>query len=261
MAVAQSRPHRRGDRLASVAFAAAAAVIAARPWDRDDSPAVPRAAIIDQLGYTDANPDFAAEASRVLEAAGYAVDYYPSAAITVEFYRELPSRGYNFVLLLSHSTNILYKPDAGNAELQAVDKSVMLFTTEPYSAFAHVEDQRSRRLAVGSYPDRPIAGRYFLIQPEFVTSSMHGRFRDATIVLMGCAGLSTPDLAEAFQRRGAKEFISWDTAVTAAHTDAATRKLLAHLVGEGLAPEEAVARTMADVGPDPAYGARLVTYP
>ncbi|GAG52736.1 unnamed protein product, partial [marine sediment metagenome] len=44
----------------------------------------PTAAIIDQLGATYPNPDFADAAAETLEQAGYAVDYYPPEQITVE---------------------------------------------------------------------------------------------------------------------------------------------------------------------------------
>jgi hypothetical protein len=219
--------------------------------------------IVDQLAITDPNPDFAAQASRALERAGYIVDYYPSTAVTVEFYRELPKRGYSFVLLRSHSTELLYKHKDADApaSLYIAGRSVMLFTNEPYSPFAHVDDQLADRLGVGSYPDGRQPGRYFVIDPAFVASSMHGRFHDATIVLMGCGGLSTIDLAKAFEQRGAKEFISWDASVTAAHTDAATQTLLNHLIADGLEPKQAVARTMTEVGPDPSFGAHLLAYP
>jgi hypothetical protein len=249
---------------AGVAFAGVSAILLllAAPWDRGGgTPPRPRAVIVDQLAYTDANPDFAAEAERDLRAAGYDVDYYPSKAVTVEFYRELPSRGYGFVLLRSHSTQFIYRRDPVTSELKQAENSVMLFTTEPYSQVAHADEQRSGRVAVGSYPDHQAEGQYFLIDPTFVANAMHGQFKNATVVLMGCGGLSTTDLAKAFEKRGAKEFISWDTSVTAAHTDAAARKLLAHLLGDTPQPNEAVARTMAEVGPDPSFGSKLLAYP
>jgi hypothetical protein len=49
--------------------------------------------------------------------------------------------------------------------------------------------------------------------------------------------------------------------VSAQHTDAATELLLRHLVAEGADADEAVALTMADVGPDPDFGSRLVSQP
>lgn len=244
-----------------VSAVAAIALVIAAPWDSAGPPARPRAVIIDQLAFTDANPDFAAAASHQLESAGYTVDYYPSKAVTVEFYRELPSRGYSFVLLRSHSTQFIYRRDSTTSALRQAENSVMLFTTGPYSQVAHAAEQRAGSVAVGSYPDHQAEGQYFLIDPTFVANSMHGQFKNATVVLMGCGGLSTTDMAKAFEKRGAKEFISWDTSVTAAHTDAAARTLMSHLLGDTPQPNEAVAKTMAEVGPDPSFGSKLLAYP
>jgi len=49
--------------------------------------------------------------------------------------------------------------------------------------------------------------------------------------------------------------------VSAGHTDEATERLLQHLVVDGLTMGEAVERTTAEVGPDPAYGSVLQIYP
>ena len=61
--------------------------------------------------------------------------------------------------------------------------------------------------------------------------------------------------------KGAKAVIGWDALVSAAQTDAATERLLQHLVAEGLPMGEAVQKTMAEVGTDPSYGASLRVYP
>ena len=45
------------------------------------------------------------------------------------------------------------------------------------------------------------------------------------------------------------------------HTDAAAEHLLRHLLVDGLTTQGAVARTMAEVGPDPDYESRLLVYP
>ena len=78
---------------------------------------------------------------------------------------------------------------------------------------------------------------------------------------MGCSGLKTDDLAQAFIARGASQLVSWDQPVTAAHTDEATSELLSDLLAKKLGMRQAVASTMAKVGPDPSYGARLAVYP
>jgi len=229
-------------------------------WPSDAPPGKPKAVIIDQLAITDPNPDFVNAAGVRLQDAGYAVDYYRSDEVTVDFYRDLPKQGYKLIVIRSHASQKVFERDPATG--RAIEKDgVALFTNERYSSFTHTGDQRDYRLGVGSYPQLGITDKYFLIGPAFVQSSMRGKFHDATIVLMGCGGLSTKGMAQAFQQRGVTQFISWDTLVSAAHTDAATQALLSHLVTENLPAAEAVARTMAEVGPDPSYGSRLLTFP
>lgn len=102
---------------------------------------------------------------------------------------------------------------------------------------------------------------FFGIRPEFIARDLEARFSDATVVLMGCDGLRSDDLAEAFVQRGAAAFVSWDEPVSAPHTDAATELLLRLWLEEGVTMHQAAARVMDEIGPDPDYGARLVVYP
>jgi len=226
-----------------------------------DAPAGPRALIVDQLALTDPNPGFVSDATRALEAGGYHVDYVPAEQVTVNFYRDLPARGYQFIVLRSHTSDLRISRDPKIAAVETPLASTGLFTNELYNKETHVSDQIATRLMVDSYIDRGIPWKYFGITPEFLLHSARGRFDGTTVVLMGCSGLKTNDLAKAFMTRGAKEFVSWDQPVTAEHTDAATKELLANLFDHRLALADAVTKTMADVGPDPAYGARLELYP
>jgi hypothetical protein len=246
--------------VAVVAVLAVAAGLTFALWPRDAAAGPPKAVIIDQLALTDPDVAFVNAAGLRLKAAGYAVDYYRADEVTVDFYRDLPKKGYKLIVIRSHASQQVYEKDPATG--RAVERAgVALFTNERYSDLTHTDDQLGYRLGVGSYPQLGISDRYFLIGPGFVLSSMRGTFKDATIVLMGCGGLSTPDMAQAFEKRGVTQFISWDTLVTAAHTDAATEKLLTHLVSDHLPPAEAVAKTMAEVGPDPSYGSRLRAFP
>ena len=97
--------------------------------------------------------------------------------------------------------------------------------------------------------------------PNFIKSSMKGNFPGTTIIIMGCDGLRSDSIAEAFVERGAKAVVGWDGLVSSAHTDAATERLLQHLLADGLPLQEAVAQTMAEVGPGPSYGSTLLAYP
>jgi len=245
-----------------VVVSVAASVIAIILWRTSPAaPAPARAAIIDQLAFTDPNPEFVARATQQLEDAGYAVDYVPPEDVTIDLYRNLPGRGYKFVLLRSHSSDFVAQPAGADGQAIAGTWSIGLFTNEPYSTQEHVDDQSARRAIIERYVDREISEAYFGVNADFIALSTQGRFNDATIVLMGCAGLKTDDLARAFMFKGATHFVSWDASVTAQHTDAATEKLLQYLFGQGAGLQEAVTNTMADVGPDPAFGAHLLAYP
>ena len=74
-------------------------------WPHPQGATPLKAAIIDQLALTDPNPAFVKEATRELEDAGYRVDYVPPEAVTVDFYRALPKKGYHLIILRSHSSS------------------------------------------------------------------------------------------------------------------------------------------------------------
>jgi len=208
------------------------------------------AVIVDQLSERDPNPGFVAAATGMLEEAGYVVDYYPGQEVTVDFYRELPTHGYDLLVLRVHSARLLQDKDGSPVD------EVVLFTSEPFSLIGHREDQEAGRMAkVRYYKD---GNPYFGVRADFVTSSMRGGFEGTTIIMMGCSGLrSINETARAFLLKGAESFISWDGRVSGSHSDAATERLLRLMLIEGLSPINAVAQTDVEVGPDPPSGARL----
>ena len=256
----------------AVAAALAVALVFGRLPTSDSSrqSGPPTAAIIDQASLTQPNPALAESASRILERAGYTVDYYPGEQVTVDFYRDLPTLGYDLLIIRTHSGIYLDGIPRDDA---------FLFTSEPYSETEHVDDQRARRLIKASYyteglsvsleatptPERPSLTSfdppyYFGIPVEFIRESMHGDFDGATVIVMGCNGLTSDGLAKALVERGAGEVMSWDGLVSARHTDAATERLLSLLLDAGLSVEDAVAQTMEALGPDPDYGSVLRSY-
>ena len=219
-------------------------------------PGPPRAVIVDQLELTAPNPDFAKQATELLVAAGYEVDYVPGAEVTVDYYRELPSKGYEIVLLRAH---------AAGRELAAddYDDDVSLFTSERVSATKYAREQRERLLkGVGFSREQMEAGElYYGIPSGFVRESMKGDFDGAKVVLMGCDVLRAQNMAEAFIDKGADAVVGWDAPVSASHTDAATLNLLRHMLEEQLPIQEAAAAAMAELGPDPFYDSVLLSYP
>ncbi len=232
------------------------------------------AAIVDQLGFTAPAPAFVAEATRALEQAGYTVDYFPSEQVTVDFYRELPARGYGLVIVRAHSGFAAKDASTLAAELASREGDTFLFSSEPYSEDKYTQEQIDQRLGVAAYldptgvpgdPEALLAAfnsapRYFGIKPSFIQSSTHGRFERATVILMGCYGLSSNALAKAFVKKGAQAVVGWDDLVSAGHTDTTTERLLTHLLADNLPVDAAVAQTAAESGPDPTYGGKLTLY-
>ena len=92
--------------------------------DSDDG--VLTAVIVDQLELTVPNPEFVSNVTGLLEDSGYVVDYIPGAGVTVDLYRELPTRDYELIILRVHSTAEISRGDSDVT-------SVSLFTGQPYS--------------------------------------------------------------------------------------------------------------------------------
>jgi hypothetical protein len=210
------------------------------------------AVIIDQLQLTQPNPEFVSNVREVMAQGGYEVDYVQGENVTVDFYRTLPQRGYDLILLRVHA-GITTEVDAETGEKSGTEY-VSLFTGEPYDASRYSQEQLNR-LGKATYTDGgdPLFG----IGPAFVEDSMDGNFGGATVVMMGCDGLRSQRTAQAFLDRGADAFVSWSKPVSAPHTDAATDKLLRRLVIDGLSLEDAVAATATEVGPDPHHEGEL----
>lgn len=213
------------------------------------SSSMPKAAIIDQLSLTHPNQTFIETATNTLKQAEYAVDYYSGEEVTVEFYRNLPTHGYKLVILRAHSA----LGEKGQPPL-------VLFTSETYSTNRYVFEQLNFQVASVYFTENR-EKRYFGVSPNFVKSSMNGEFQDSIIVLMGCNGLTYLDMAKAFLEKGAKACISWNSFVSASHTDMAITRLLQHFLTEKQTIRKAVTNTLKDVGADPVYNSLLAYYP
>ena len=213
-----------------------------------------KAAIVDHLSLTMPNQAFIHTATNILEQAGYMVHYYPGEEVTVEFYRNLPTYGYELIILRVHSAAAAYQ------EEEFVEAPVCFFSSESYSRTKYVYEQLTDQLVIASYtmPEPPY---YFAIMPKFVTSSINGKFSNTTIIMMGCEGLNNTKMAEAFIEKGAKAYIGWNGMVSASHTDQATTQLLKHLTIEKQTMKQAVTETMMEAGSDPAYKSLLIYYP
>ena len=213
-----------------------------------------KAAIVDQLSLTFPNQTFIEKATTILKQAGYTVDYISGEQATVEFYRNLPTQGYEIIILRVHSSATKLQ------RKEFIEGPLSIFTSEPYSQTKYLYELLTDQLVIASYTT-PQSPNYFAIVPKFVSESMKGSFQNSIIVMMGCEGLNNTKMAEAFIQKGAKAYIGWKGAVSASHTDKATITLLQHLITEKQTIRQAVENTMKEIGPDPTYKSILQYYP
>ncbi len=221
------------------------------------SPGSWTAAIVDQLtvepSLISQSAAFNTSATSMLAAAGFDVNYYPGRDITVDFYKNLPSKASKILVLRAHST------------VRNDSDFVDLFTSELYSEAKKWEysiygDQIS--VAEFLYSGQ----KYFAVGPTFVNSSIRGRFdSDSVIILMGCSSLKNESMAKALVGKGAKVVIGWTEWIDLQDTDRLTTVLLECLLQKrqnvGKAVDEINLRMRADLGPPPQFGAELAYYP
>jgi len=210
-----------------------------------------RAVIVDQLSSLRENEEFIANVTKELEDYGFEVDLYQRGNITVEFYRQLPTRGYKLIIFRAHSGLL--------AEDEEIVVQTTLFTNEEYSWLKHYAEQLDDRLVMArvgeGYP------MVFGIPPKFISESMEGTFDGAVVIMMGCSGLFLRDLAEAFVDKGASVYVGWNGSVELYYVDEATPYLVRQLCSGNATVKEAVDSTMDIIGPDPEHKAGLEYYP
>lgn len=196
---------------------------------------VPRAVIIDQLHDEIPNEYFTEQATKYLEGAGYDVDIFTTKEITIDFFKNLPSMNYKYIVVRTHGAS------AENKDL------VTLFTGEPYQEDKYIYEQLSGTVKVGAplqeiiyslndengnatewvqvnettriisgyvYVDKDAKNEYFVIPPKFVKNLMVGTFPGSVIILGGCNTAEYDSMARALIKRGANNVVGWDDSVS-----------------------------------------------
>ena len=205
-----------------------------------------KAAIVDELSATFPNASFNDNAKAILIGAGYTVDYYRPDQVTVDFFKSLPSKGYGVVIIRAHTTDV-----------SGQGYQTKIVTSEHYSTYSHDYEQLTGLVGRARLED---GQEFFSIPPKFVRDAMQGQFHDSTIIMMGCTGLITSEMAQAFVARGARVYLAWIGTVAPDRTDAATITLLKSIT-QGNTVGQAVNKAMTRVGPDPTFDSHLGYYP
>lgn len=211
-----------------------------------------KAAIVDQLYLRQPNPDFIAEATRLLESYGFEVDVWQGADITVDFYRKLASLGYKFIVLRVHSGLLV------DMEGKPVFDTTFMFTAENYTSTRYVTDQLTDKISYAMMEENyPLV---FAVNSEFMKRAS-GKFDRTVILAMGCESYKYDDLPLAFIEKGASVYMGWSDVVSLEHVDSVTLDLLHNLCTENMTLAEGISRSMADMGKDPYFGSYLKYYP
>ena len=216
----------------------------------------PKAAIIDQLYLLEPNQAFVDRTTDILEASGFRVDLWQGEDVTVEFYRELPKRGYKLIVLRVHSGLLL---SLVTAHQIIPSETTYLFTGETYTTTKYVSEQLTDRvsnaLMTTEYP------LVFAVNSEFIKNDMEGSFDNTAIIAMGCESQYFDDMADAFIQKGASVYIGWSGVVSLDYTDNATLDLISNLYIENMTAEQSIAKTMTTLGFDPYFRAYMKFYP
>ena len=195
------------------------------------------ALVIDTLG----GGEFKAKIVELLSSHGYEVEYVEGAQATVGLFRRLKPR--ELYVLRVHSTEKQGQTWIITGEKYHPNKYPLL----QLSGLVH----KARTALNGDY--------YFAVSPSFI-ADCKGELDKGIVLMMGCQGLKTPTLAEAFLARNAEAYVSWNGNVCLSHTDRAFLELLQAYL-EGCSLEESIERAMERIGRDPVYGSLLLKYP
>lgn len=202
-----------------------------------------KAAILDSLYIMDKNPDFLSEANQTLSNAGFKVDIYLAENVTVDLFRQLPSLNYKIIVLRVHT--------AWESNPQA--STIAFFTGTPYNNIDYFVEQWMGEVREGIIDEYPT---HFFATTEKLIEVSEGTFPNSIVVVDSCYGLNSNSMAEAFVKKGALVYISWDKGVYSSYSDDATLTLVSKLL-DGMTVEEAVNNTPSDTS----FGSELSYYP
>ncbi len=220
---------------------------------RDDN-GVDRAAIVDQLYILESNPVFIAEVTQILESYGFTVDLWQGEEITVDFYRELPKRGYKLIVFRVHSGLLLVLE---GEEVKPLERTY-LFTAENYTTTRYISEQLTDKVSNALMTENhPLI---FAVNSKFIQDAK-GEFNNTVIIAMGCESYYYDDMPAAFIEKGASAYIGWSTVVSLEYIDIAVLNLLDNLCTGNMTLAQGMARTMDELGHDPYFGAYLKNYP
>ena len=204
---------------------------------------ISKAVLIDQLHDDIPNLGFQQNLTEYFETAGYEVDLYTTKDITVDFYKELPSMNYEFIVARTHAL-----------AFGTVETSASLFTGEKYELYKYTQEQLAYQVGKGvpySFTDSKKIDNenlsnqtYFVVGSKFVDQVMVGEFPGSVIVLAGCDTTKNGLLPLSLLERGASAVVGWDNTVLSDQNDEMVLALLEKMLVNSEEVSEAVSSVM-----------------
>ena len=213
------------------------------------NPSSAKVVIVDQLDGSYPNQSFREQVTDLMNMYDLRVDYYGHNEVTVDLFRNLLRNDYQLIILRVHAAT-------GFAAGQP--SRLAMFTGEPYSKNKYIWEQINNQVErVRVTPD---SDSYFGIYESFVSDEMKGNCTNATVVMMGCDGLTHTKMAEAFIDNGAQAYVGWDGMVNADYVDRAATAFLSYYIEENRSVEPAIDYVMDTIGPDPVFGSEIAAF-
>ena len=187
---------------------------------------------------------FTSKSTQLLTENGYKVTVVSGGNVTIQYLKNLPEN-HDIYIFRVHST--------------CINNRTWIFSGEKY----RTESYPLMQLADLVHKAKPSleSSYYFAVSPELIQQYNPDGFKNSIILMMGCEGLSSTDLAEAFCREGASTYVSWDGNVCLEHTDTAFLALLESICIENVSITESLSVVYSKIGNDPVYRSTLKAYP
>ncbi len=218
----------------------------------------PLAAIIDQLDDLIPNKRYQQKSLEYLENAGFDVDLYTTEDITVDFFKNLPSMNYEFIIFRTHSL-----------EIGEDFSDTFLFTGEKYDINKYILEQLSGQVAKAipisdQSSDETIENviadpdaMYFTVGSKLVDELMIGEFPQSVIIIGGCESVRNPDLAKSLLLRGASAVIGWDRSILSTENDRVMLALLEEILINKIGMYDGIDSVMDEFGENLKYSSEL----
>ena len=219
-------------------------------YSMSSRPKLKTALIIDGLSIEFNDREFTNQIIQYFRTAGYAVEICNGTEVTVNTYRRMFNEKYKIIVLRVHSApgdGIIVPKDA-----------IVFFTAESTTVKKYFAEQlmgfvvKARTLTRGE--------SFYAITPSFIRNAP-GKLKDTVVIVLSCYGTLGGITVREFLDKGAMAYIGWDGEVSPEYMDKAGLFLIENLVKHHLSIEEAVRKTMEEIGPDPFFGSYLKYYP